>query len=185
MITVRNNVFETNSSSCHSITYIRERDFEALRDEEVLVRDLELEVTEHAISTNKITHEQLLSLEEAVKIYKIDIEKAKDLPDNKDEWEASFVIDMKHIFPKYWGVSLLRYIFFNGDMPTEFDEEAKAIARRTYFTDYNFFLEEWLGIRINSYKSLFERDGDARIEFNRRRSIGRNPMRKISTIISC
>lgn len=185
MITVRNNVFETNSSSCHSITYIRERDFEALRDEEVLVRGLELEVAEHVTITNKIVHEQLLSLEEAVELYKRDIEKAKSLPDGEDEWEVDFVIDMKHIFPKYWGVDLLRYIFFKGDIPSEFDEMAKSIARYTDFTDYIFFLEDWLGIYLSSYKSLFERDNEARIEFNRRRSIGRNPVRKISTIISC
>lgn len=185
MRTIRNCVFETNSSSCHSITYIGKLDFEALRDTETLVEDVEVEVSERSVSINEVSHKQLLSLEEAVEKYRKNIEEVVNIPDGEDEWEVELVVDMKYIFPRYWGVPLLKYIFFDGDMPAEFDETAKKIAKRTYFTDYIFFLEEWLGLYIGSYKSLFERDGEARIKSNKRRGIGRNHIRKISTIISC
>ena len=186
MVTIRNNVFETNSSSCHSITFIKQKDLDELKNKEVVVVGIGLNIEENAKNTNEIHSGQLGTLEKVVDLFQSEIEKVKDISESEDDYYMDdFVKDMKLIFSKAWGVPLLRYIYFGKPLPEDFDPEIAELMKRYYFSDFIFFLNDWVGIYIESYMTLFRRDGEARVEYDKRRGLGKNPWRKISTIISC
>lgn len=74
MIVERFNVFETNSSSCHSLVRMSRRDWNDFKDGRILIRRDNFDIEEHARRYNKVHEDEIVAWEDFYNLVK------KDLP---------------------------------------------------------------------------------------------------------
>lgn len=139
MRTIRNGVFETNSSSCHSVTLMAEADWEAVKSKELLIKRKPFDIVEHAERFNSA------------------------LPNMQEEWDENvwhdyFITKQEYLqqFIDAWnskGLDTLLEYFAKNYSPSPSDEYYSAITKWVNCNlDNEKFHRVLLGEGLGEYK---------------------------------
>lgn len=157
MRTIRNGVFETNSSSCHVVTLINKDDYENLKFEDKIVINFVRDVCEHETVTEIIDHDNVVSPENAVILLQPKIEST--ILDDSDPTDLRYLID-KYIQDN-WGEDLLNWTLSSCYGETKMGKEiTKKVGARYVIEPYEIksYLREDFGISYENYNSLYSVD---------------------------
>ena len=103
MKTIRSNVFETNSSSCHSVTLISKSDYESLQDGVKYPYDVDFWYDEHESTIIKLPSDKFRTVEE---IY-------QDLTNVLNDTTSEYLQEDKKVVKENWSVDYVKKCLAN------------------------------------------------------------------------
>ena len=157
MKTLRSNVFETNSSSCHSFTMISEEDFEQLKTLDYVLVNFNRDICEHESFIESVDHINIKTPKEAAEMFRSQVESfSGEVPD----YYVEYVAFMK----ENWGEELVRYILFDDSKEIQEKLSNYKFSNEYGPDDYELreIMHDYFNVSIESYSTLF--DGDSEIE---------------------
>lgn len=113
MKTIRNNTFETNSSSCHSVTLISKSDYKSLQDKIKYPYDVDFWYEEHESTIIKLPSDKLRTVEE---IYQ---DLTKVLNDTTKEL-SEYLQEHEKVVKENWSVDYVKKCLAN---PNDYDND--------------------------------------------------------------
>lgn len=157
MVSIRSSVFETNSSSCHSIIIMNSEDYKDLQTSDKLVVDTYREISEHETIETLIDHDKILSIESALEQFLPKIEEKID----SDEYDTPYI----RLIRDNWNEELIRAVYFGGPDENLTQKANDSPYNLAYFSTYDIrdVLQRCFGIYIESYRTLFSSEEEVTV----------------------